>query len=143
MNPTGQPFQPPPPSAAKNDLLLPAILLMVIGGIGLLWALVGLVSGGNPEQVAAAVSDPNLPPWVKPAATSLAAAAPSINLVTLLWYALMILGTIQMLRLKMFPAAIATCVIAIIPCQCCCLTLPIGVWALTILLRADVKAKFS
>jgi hypothetical protein len=150
MNPTGQPFQPPfaappPPSSAQNDLNVPSILLMIMAGLGILVALLGVVTGGNQEQMAQLLSDPNLPPQAKSVLGSVAGASQGLNFFGVLLDLVMVFGAWQMRNLKMFPAAVASCIIAMLPCGgCCCLFgLPIGIWALTILLRADVKAQFS
>ncbi len=152
MNPTGQPFQPPfasppPPSSAQNDLNVPSILLMVMGAIGVLFALYGVITGGggNQDQLAQVLNDPNLPPGAKAFFTSLAGASRGLNFVGMVLDVVMVVGAFQMRNLKMFPLAIASCIIAMLPCGgCCCLFgLPIGIWALTVLLRADVKSQFS
>jgi len=56
-----------------------------------------------------------------------------------------LLGGIQMLRLKARGLAIAASVLSMINIgSCCCiLGLPIGIWALVILLMGDVKQAFD
>jgi hypothetical protein len=55
-----------------------------------------------------------------------------------------IAGSIQMMRLQSHGMATAAAVVAMLPCNLCCLLgLPIGIWALVVLLREDVKRAFG
>jgi hypothetical protein len=58
--------------------------------------------------------------------------------------AIVILGSIQMLRARMYPLAIIASVLAMVDCAngCCCLGLPVGIWSLIVLLRSDVRSLF-
>ena len=58
--------------------------------------------------------------------------------------ALVFLGGTKMKQLQSYGLAVAASIVSILPCNgCCCVGLPIGVWALMILLTADVKLAFS
>ena len=59
--------------------------------------------------------------------------------------ALIFLGGSKMKQLQGYGLSIAASILAIIPCtnSCCCAGLPIGVWALMVLVNADVKLAFS
>jgi hypothetical protein len=50
-----------------------------------------------------------------------------------------------MLHLKNYGLCVAAAIIALVPCTspCCCLGLPIGIWALVVLTKAEVKTAFS
>lgn len=152
MNPTGQPFGmppqgPPPPAGpnARDALNVPGILFIVIGGIGVLLALMGLLSSGaNQAQLMQAMSDPNFPPQAKDFILKFSSMGKFLNLFALPVYGLVIFGGIQMRNLKMYPLAVATAFVAMIPCQCaCCIGIPIGIWALTILFKPEMRAQFS
>lgn len=152
MNPTGQPFGMPSPGAvppagpnAREALNVPGILFIVIGGIGVLLALYGVATSGMSEaQLAQAMSDPNFPPQAKEFLSKFAGSGKIINLLALPVYALVIFGGIQMRSLKMYPLAVATALVAMIPCQCaCCLGLPVGIWALMVLFKPEIRAQFS
>jgi hypothetical protein len=56
-----------------------------------------------------------------------------------------VLGAIQMLRRRMYGVALMGAILPIINCgnNCCCLGLPLGIWALIILLRPEVKDAFT
>jgi hypothetical protein len=59
--------------------------------------------------------------------------------------ALIFLGGTKMKQLQGYGLSIAASILSIIPCtnSCCCVGLPIGIWALMVLLNADVKLAFS
>src|SRR5262245_7191598 len=59
--------------------------------------------------------------------------------------ALIFLGGTKMKQLTGYGWAIAASILSIIPCtnSCCCAGVPIGIWALMVLLNADVKLAFS
>lgn len=154
MNPSGQPFSPqfggapPPPGSggASEALNVPGILFMVFGSLNILFGLYGLLAGGvNQEQMAQLLSDPNLPQGAKDAiGTLLGPGTKLIGLVGMVLSGLMVFGGMQMRNLKGYGFALTACVLGILPCtNCCCVTLPIGVWALTILTKPDIKAAFS
>ena len=58
--------------------------------------------------------------------------------------AFIIYGALQMQRLVNYPMALAASVVAMVPClsPCCCLGLPVGIWALVVLMKPEVKAAF-
>ncbi|MCS7337214.1 MAG: GYF domain-containing protein [Verrucomicrobiae bacterium] len=65
------------------------------------------------------------------------------------WYLLLAvlvsLGAIRMMKLRSYGLAIASCIIVMLPCivPCCMLGLPIGIWALVVLLQPEVRAQFT
>jgi hypothetical protein len=53
-------------------------------------------------------------------------------------------GAIQLLRLRNYSVAMVASVVAMLPCQCCCLFgLPFGIWALVVLNKPEVKSHFG
>jgi len=56
-----------------------------------------------------------------------------------------VVGGMKMKALAGYGWAMAGSIIAIIPCtnSCCCLSIPFGIWALVVLLNADVKLAFA
>jgi hypothetical protein len=142
MNPSGQPFNPqfgaPPPGGggggAREALNVPSILLLVFGALGVLGALYGLVAGGaNQAQEAKKALEALLGPGSK-----------LLNLLGLAIAGTMAFGALQMRNLKSYPLAVTACVLGMLPCtNCCCVTLPIGIWALTVLMKPEVKASFT
>jgi hypothetical protein len=57
---------------------------------------------------------------------------------------LIFFGAMKMRQLNNWGLALASSILAMIPClsPCCCLGLPIGIWALVVLLDNNVKASF-
>lgn len=151
MNPTGQPFQPPfaeqppPQRSAKDELNVPSILLLISAGAGVLFGLWGLVmGGGDQEALNAQLADPNLAP-MKDFFIALANAQRPISGLSVLVDGFVIFGALQMRALKFYPLVIASLIVGFLPrgACCCCLTLPVGIWALVVLMRAEVKSQFS
>ena len=150
MNPTGQPFQPPfsepPPPGNRQDLNIPSILIIVMGSLGILFALFGLVRPSDNEQLSSLMNDPNFPPAAKQAMSAMVGGgAKAMNAFALLLDGLMVYGAVQMRSYKMFPLAMTSAVLAMLPCAgCCCLLgLPLGIWTITILMRPEVRSQFT
>lgn len=55
------------------------------------------------------------------------------------------LGAMKMKNLQSWGFALASAILAMIPCisPCCCLGLPAGIWAIIVLVDANTKASFS
>jgi hypothetical protein len=56
-----------------------------------------------------------------------------------------IFGALKMRKLENHSLALAVSIIAMIPClsPCCCVGLPIGIWALVVLNKSEVKQYFT
>jgi len=54
------------------------------------------------------------------------------------------LAAMKMRALQSWPMAVAASALAIIPClsPCCCIGIPVGIWALIVLFDSNVKASF-
>lgn len=63
----------------------------------------------------------------------------------ILFGVVVLLGALKMRKLESHGFAIAASIIAMIPCisPCCFLGIPMGIWALVVLLNEDVKAGFQ
>jgi hypothetical protein len=122
----------------------PAIGLMVMAGIGILLQLVSLVlrmlgtgmsmmsvpgGGDSSEQFAAMMSG------------GLGIVA---GILGILVGAFIIFASMKMRQLQSWPMAVAASVVAMLPClsPCCCIGLPVGIWALVVLFDQNVKASF-
>jgi hypothetical protein len=56
----------------------------------------------------------------------------------------MVVGGVMMRKLSGYAAGVTGSIAGLIPCSgCCCLAFPIGLWALIVLMNADVKAGFA
>jgi hypothetical protein len=58
---------------------------------------------------------------------------------------LIIFGALQMKKMRGWGLSLTAAIVAMVPCisPCCILGLPIGIWALVILLKPEVKAAFT
>ena len=57
---------------------------------------------------------------------------------------LIIYASMEMKKLKQWGLAVAASILAMVPCisPCCIIGLPIGIWALVVLMKDEVKAAF-
>ena len=64
-------------------------------------------------------------------------------IVGLLVAAIILVGGIKMKRLESYGLAMTGSIVAMLPCSLCCLVgLPIGIWALVVLSKPEVKSAF-
>jgi hypothetical protein len=62
----------------------------------------------------------------------------------LIMAAVILMGALKMRKLESYGFSMAATIIAMVPCfsPCCLVGLPIGIWALTVLVKPEVKAAF-
>jgi len=117
-------------AAAKGPgiaLLIVGILGLLIGGVYLVQAISGhtLVNPGHQDE------PPRAALWVG-------------AVITLIWGAVVTLGGVKMMQLQSRSSVMVASIFAMLPCNPCCLAgLPIGIWALVVLARPDVKDAFG
>lgn len=152
MEPTGPetPAPPPPPPTPPTDpretaarlVNAPAIALLVTAIVGAFICLLGLLAnlfgmgfGGMPDFG----GDERLAMFLS------GGIGTAVNLLGLLVAALVLFGAMRMRQLRSWGLAMTVSILAMIPCvsPCCVLGLPIGIWALVILLRPEVKSAFT
>jgi hypothetical protein len=145
---------------AKSVVKGPAIGLILTSVLGLLGVLLGaaqLASGTMDAQFEAQrkqiEADPNLQPAQKQQAKDLLdtyesvvkkGAVPIYVVVTLVSI-VTIAGAVQMMGLKGRGLALTGSILSMLPIVsgCCCLGLPIGIWAILALGKPEVKAGFA
>lgn len=68
----------------------------------------------------------------------------ALNSMTLVVGILIIFGALKMKRLESYGLALTGIILAMIPCvsNCCIIGLPIGIWALVVIMSDDVKRAF-
>lgn len=147
MDPPGG-YMPPPPVSSGNALAKvqgPAIGLIVVAAISILFGLWGILShllgmgtssmpnfGGENEQFA------------KYTALFAGTVGLIFNVLGLLSNAFVLWAALQMKSLKGWPLSVTASILAMIPCFTCYLIgIPIGIWALVVLMKPDVKASFT
>jgi hypothetical protein len=114
----------------------PAIGLMVAGGLSavtvLLWMAVWALGG------TAAISDPEVMDALPAFGVLIGLGAVKLVLDLLTVYA----GW-QMRQLRSWGLCMAGSIIAMLPCFCCILGLPMGIWAVVVLIDDEVKRRFD
>ncbi len=122
----------------------PALILLVCAVIHILLVVLSFAFGGAAEEWLAA----NAPDYDQ-AGSRLADPFHPINLIstgiTIVLLVLAIVGALQMMKLGSWGLALTAAIVACVPCVgvCCGLTLPIGVWALIVLMKPEVKQSFT
>ena len=125
---------------AQSAVKAPAITLLVVGGLGAAGSLLGAVMNFAGFGMGAMSSEQaeRIPSFL------LGPIGGLINLVSLGVYALMTFGAYQMLTLKSYRLAMVAAIVGMIPCSCCCIVgLPVGVWAIVVLMKPAVKLGFE
>lgn len=146
MNPGG--YMPPPPMGGGNALAkvqAPAIGLMVAAGISIvlaLWSLLSSLLGFG------AATMPNFgqdnEQFAKMFTMMTGTVGLIFNVLGLAACAFILWAALQMKALKGWQMSVAASIVAMIPCFTCYLIgIPIGIWALVILMKPDVKAAFT
>jgi hypothetical protein len=138
---------------ARERVGLPAIFLLIVGliclawsvmAIGLLWMAPDAVVRGKYDLMKDMFPQQPLPPYeeyVKQEQVQQSV----IYSIRIVIGVLIVLGAAKMRVLQGYGLAMTAAVVSVIPfCpnECCC-TLPFGIWALVVLLNADVKRAFS
>ncbi len=137
--------------AALNAVKGPAITLIVIASIGILWCLAGIARSflGGPIQMPPppAGSDPDTQRMYQGIVSFFQ--GPFLGLLNLFFAAmngLVLFGGIKMMRLQSRTLAVVACILAMLPITvggCCILGLPIGIWGLIVLNKPEVKSEFD
>lgn len=138
--PPGQ-YGAPPQNSTKVQA--PAIALIVVGALSLLGSIFGVI---NALIASPPVLPPDTPEFARQIAeNSIGPAAAMIQGLFILVALVILFGGVQMLRLKSRGLALTASILSMVNFgSCCCiLGLPIGIWALVILLAADVKQLFE
>lgn len=145
--------------AAMQKVATPAMALLVVGVLNLLLYVWGIASSamlmagvfpGMAEQAQQmedlrqqAGDNPAIEWVIKMQEYQQGPAGLIMNIVCLLLAVVTILGAMKMKKLQSRGLAMAGAIIAIIPCLSCCMYgVPVGIWALVVLMAADVKAAF-
>jgi hypothetical protein len=117
----------------------PAIGLIITAILGFLAQAVSLVMRLAGASFMAAQH--NAPPWAAALSGTVGVVASIIGIIMSL---LIIAGGLNMKKLTNYPLALTASIIAMIPCisPCCLLGLPIGIWALVVLSKTEVKSAF-
>jgi predicted Zn finger-like uncharacterized protein len=122
---------------AAEEVKAPAVALLIVGGLGLAYALVNAIyvvaMGGNPafNMQANNIGNPK----------AIVGVAVVLNII---WGVIVPYAGFMMLTLRNYASVMIGVIFAMLPCNAgCLLGLPFGIWALTVLSRPHVKNAFS
>jgi len=131
---------PPTPVDPREAVKLPAILLIVAACIGAVFCLLMLLlnilgtglsamAGGGEERTLNLMSG---------------GIGIMVDLIGLAVAGFIIYGAMQMKSLRNHTMAMIAAIVSVIPCisPCCIVGLPVGIWALIVLNKPEVKAAF-
>ena len=127
---------------ATQMVLGPAIGLIVAAALGALAQLGGVAfnlfglsmsqQGGPPKNAA----------WINMLSGGLGIV---FNVIALIMSVVIFLGAMKMKNLKSYNFALTATILAMVPCvsPCCWIGLPVGIWAIVMLIKPEVKAAFQ
>lgn len=136
--------QPAPQASPGDQVRGPAIALIVTAGLGMLNAAGGIVL--NALSIGGFQFLPQTGDQTERALTSLLGGFGIIQSVVHLALGVLILfGALRMMKLRSYTLAMTSTVLAMVPClsPCCILGLPLGIWALVVLNKPEVKGAFN
>ncbi|MBL0312064.1 MAG: hypothetical protein IPP78_04970 [Holophagaceae bacterium] len=127
-------------AAAMDQLKGPAIGLMATAGIGAAWQALSLVLNLLGAGMGAAMSGSRGMPNMLSGGVGAV-----VNVIGLAMAVVVFMGASKMKNAESHGFAMAAAILAMIPCisPCCLLGLPLGIWALIVLLKPEVKAAFQ
>ena len=132
----------PAPSPAGAELVKgPAIGLIVVAILGILVQIVSLIMH---VKMGGSMPVNNQMPgqaWISMLSGPIGVA---MGIIAILMGAVILLGGLKMMKLESFGVAMTASILAMIPClsPCCVIGLPIGIWALVVLSKPEVKSSF-
>ncbi len=138
---------------AQAAVEMPAILLMIYGALSLLSHITGLLTKSIGQAVnsefffqTSNLPTEGMPPWLAKYLQAALVQPPRIalgeHLVGMVLAGVIIWGAIEMKRLGSRSLAMIAAILALIPCLagcCCCIGIPLGVWALVLLNRPAIS----
>jgi hypothetical protein len=138
--PPAMPSMPTPGPQVAERVQGPAIGLMVVAVVGGLLQIASLIMRMVAPAIMASSRMPNQA-WASMFSGTIGVVSAVIGLLV---SGVIFLGAMKMKSLESYGLAMAASIIAMIPCfsPCCLLGLPIGIWALVVLSKPEVKSAF-
>jgi predicted Zn finger-like uncharacterized protein len=125
----------------------PAIALMITGGLAIGLSLLGMILNLTGVGLMAGAGQHGGGPRGGPDnAEMIGNAVGGIvgGIVGICWGGIVLTGALKMKSLQGYGYAMTACIVAMIPCNgCCLLGLPFGIWGLVVLNREEVKEAFG
>ena len=138
--PPAMPSFPAPASAAAALVAGPAIGLIVTAILSVLLLIASLIFKLAGASFLASNQMPN-EAWTRVLYGPIGMVS---NIIGIVMSCVVLLGAIKMKKLENYGLAMAASIIAMIPCNfpCCFIGLPIGIWAVVVLSKPEVKSAF-
>jgi hypothetical protein len=123
----------------------PAIGLIVLGGLGVIFAIIGLLANGMLLDMYKSVLPPDQYQQVEGALKANTVVRLAFSIFAVFVSAFVLYGGIQMMNLRNRSLVMIAAVVAMVPCigPCCLIGVPVGIWALVLLSKPEVKAAFT
>lgn len=128
------------PNQAMDAVKGPATGLMVTAGIGIAFQLLGLVMNVLGAGMGAlARGNQGMPNMLSGGIGAV------FNVIGIVIAVVIFMGAGKMKNLQSYGFAMAATILAMIPCisPCCLIGLPVGIWALVVLMKPEVKGAFQ
>ena len=141
LRPGGLPASQPQAALASALVNGPAIFLIVINAVGIVFSLAVLSVGFPPDMLD---NIPGMDPAAKRMFTQALASQTPSNIIGLLIASFCLFGAISMMNLRRHTVCVIAAVLTLLPCSgCCCgLGLAAGIWALVVLAKPEVRDAF-
>lgn len=132
---------------ARDMVQGPATALLVTGILGAIAVIIGMVFG----LMGSTMTPPpgEVPPEMRQFLDMMSQfQRPSVvivdGVIKLAVAGLIMFGASRLRSLKSFPLVVTVAILAIVPCTspCCCVGLPVGIWALVVMFKPEVKSAF-
>lgn len=145
-------LNPAAESFAQGEVNAPSIGLMITAGLGTIGVLMGLVmnlSGASMNSFNQMRSTPGMDPQVMEMIQKFQGMFQTFgifeNILQLFVAGFIFYGAWKMRKLENYGLCVGACIVALLPCvsPCCCLGLPIGIWALIVMNRPEVRIHFK
>jgi len=143
MTPLPQPVHRPGLASGADQVNGPAIGLIVTAVLGFLASIVGTL--WNLLAAGAGFHQSGMNPEMERLATMFGGTMGVISgIIGFLVAGLILFGALKMKKCESYGWAITASIIAMIPCisPCCLVGLPVGIWALVVLSKPEVKSAF-
>jgi hypothetical protein len=135
------------PYVATTDALQqvqgPAVGLIVTSILGMLAAVAGLLMNmfGLTMGAAGMQGTQEMPEWVNMMSGGLGIVQ---SILALVMSVVILLGALKLKKLENYTFSMIATIVAMVPCisPCCLVGLPIGIWALVVLNKPEVKSSF-
>jgi len=141
--PMSVPHAAPVAGNAAQMVAGPAIGLIVTASLGGLAQIAGILMNALGAGMSSAGMDgqAEVPEWANAMSGGIGIVSGIIGLIMAV---VILLGALKMKKLENFSFAMTASVIAMVPCisPCCLIGLPIGIWALVMLNKPEVKSAF-